>query len=291
MQKPKWVQRAEQAYIPKEITDCTIDYTTGITRGWRERKVIASKLLPADDKLNILEVGTGIYSDPLYCTYEPFVIVSFLEANGVDFSLVIVDRDPIVIDDLRNRTMMYARLTKDLEVETSQPLRRWNQYLAETHQPDRFVESTEPQLGLEDYLNHGPLMCSEDYLFKSGIRAASVPGKWKEKISRGDIRLVLGDIATVKLADGAFDAAFCQNVLYQLPPEGQQLAMFNMASRLKKDGVLLINDFKPIGTPLLPRQGGWFNRKKQADIGLELDDIIDENGCLQAVVFRKIGGR
>ena len=93
----------------------------------------------------------------------------------------------------------------------------------------------------------------------------SIPRTFQEKLENGEISFMVGNVATTDVSSlGDFDFVSCMNMLYMLPKEGQQLALWNMIQSLKKPhGTMLINDgldgLEHTKIPLLSQFGGWLN--------------------------------
>jgi hypothetical protein len=291
--EPIWVSIAKKNYFGANIysndnSNIGHSYTeTNIARGNLSNAVLENKVLPSsNNEINVLLIGAGVNNGSIssYGSSEPYKISGFLESKDFDYKMTIVDKDPEVILDIKNRkNIFFLNSTYDNYKWFRD---EWDSFLRITRQNDEFVyELTDGIIFSDHYFKQ------EDFInkcFKLGFRKAKIPTSFSHKLKNGDVDLINSDIATVDLSKNKyFDFVSCVNVLYLLSSYAQKLALFNIANNTKKGGYILINDLGFDGTPLLPRQGGWFNKSKHEELSLVVDDIIKSENELQTVLFRK----
>ncbi len=258
---------------------------TNQSRGRLEIDFLSRKAMPSiEETCSVLIVGVGIDNDPIRCPYLPYNIGAYLEAEGIDYEMTIVDVDSKPLADLRTRQKLYVP-NHNLSVGPKSR-RFWEDYLARTGQEDEVLHEMEKGLMFYDYIDNGGLVSSKAYL-ESGIHTAQIPRSFREKLHNGGISLLEADIARAPLADAKFEFVSCSNVLYLIPSDGQKMAMVNMSAHLASGGRMVVNDLGYVGTPLLMRQGGWLDEGKLADLGLAVEEVLAETSSSQTVALRK----
>jgi hypothetical protein len=281
MEEPMWVTEARSRYDPSKCLNLPeVNTETEFTRGFHAIGVLEKKvLLGSEDTIKLLLVGVGLYADTgaciygplrtIKCPYEPYTISAFLESQGREYKMLIVDRDKRITEDISKRTKIYIHSQTNGE--------SWSSYLGNTRQSDRTIHKLEDGLNLhEDVLGNDFLL---NLYLRQGFKVAYIPESFKEGLEKGDVCILRGDIATADLSTyGKFDFISCMNIMYILTEDGQKLAMFNLARSLADTGSILINDFEyGYANPLLPRQGGWFDKEKQRELGLIIDEVMSED--------------
>ena len=122
---------------------------------------------------------------------------------------------------------------------------------------------------------------------------------FREKMAIGDIRLLLGDIATVNLPAEKYDFASCRNVLYLLNPWAQRLAVANLVASVKEGGIVLVNDVGSYsGTRLFKRPSfqsvfgsnrndGWLDEKTADMLGVKIKEFPTEIDSINFLLCKK----
>lgn len=291
--QPKWVKQAVVEYFRREKRGNTCNnMQTNFLRGDYTISVLDNENLIPSNNLNILIVGLGLDNEPILCPYEPFRIFAHLEAKGTNFKMTLVDISERVIDDVRERTMIFlpvrqfgGKLRENLE-------KAWKKYLKNTEQEGRIIFDHEQELNFYPrYLSSNPLEIgtASTYL-QDGIYAAKVPCKFRKKLEDGDIRLIKNDIAETALgAIEKFDYAEITNVLYLMEPPAQKLALANIAGHMKNNGIILMNDIGGyIGTPVSTKFGGWLDEEKLNDLRLNTEKVLESNKSSETILLKKI---
>lgn len=265
----RWLTQAREQY--KGQPDTHVRVETNFNRANQSIKVLQEKVLPVNNNPNILLVGVGNKGggeNPLVCSYSPFVLSAYLEAQGIDYGMTVVDIAGTVISDIKTRNNLY--LSTEYLSDYLGADENWRRYLDWTRQGERVLHEGEEGLvfGYTD-----PSFPPEFYL-KQGVHAAEVPQGFKKKLQAGGVVLIEDDIAVAELGDKGYDFVECTNVLYHLPTEGQMLAIANISASLNKDGLVLINDIGELaGNPLFATLGGWLNEDMLRQVGLTVDEI------------------
>lgn len=265
----EWLAEARRQYgTPDHVS---VRAETNFGRANQVTKLLEKKILPVTTQPSILLVGIGIlgdrFSNPLECTYTPFVTAAFLESKGIHYRLVLVDIINSIIEDVKQREHLY--ITADHLRDYKGTETDWKKYLELTKQPDRIIHTQEDGLAFIDRPEFAP----KSYL-RSGIHVAKIPSQFKNKIKSGEISLIKGDIATVDLsAFPKFDLVDCANVLYHLPTAGQMMALSSIGRSTNKGGLILVNDFGNYDdrTPLFSELGGWLSKERLEELGLVVD--------------------
>lgn len=251
------------------------------------------------DRLNVLIVGAGhegMTVEPevsLRCQYEAFNVAAFLEYYGLDYKITIVDIDSNNLEDLKKRKHIFVTdsFLQDQKEEFTPELnwrrKSWRYYLDATKQKDNITH--QPM----DGLIVDPAE-SLDKLLEEGIHYASVPNKFRQKVSNGDVQILHADITQANF-DQKYDFIICSNVLYLIPKDGQKLAFYNLTTALESPGVLFI--FEPVPSkgdpvkvhPIMKDKRGWITPKMIEELGLDhthLDYFF--HGSSQSRLFKKI---
>lgn len=264
-----WLMQAKEQY--KGYPDERVRAETNFGRANNSINILREKILSVNNNPNILLVGIGDKGgseNPLICSYSPFVISAYLEAQGIDYKMTVVDLCDAVINDVKIRNNLY--LSSEYLSSFKDASRDWKRYLDWTKQDERVLHEAEEGLvfGYTD-----PIFPPEFYL-KQGIHTAKVPQSFKSKLQNGDVVLIEDDIAVADLGNKKHDFVECMNVLYHLPQEGQMLAIANIAKSLNKNGLILINDIGELAkNPLFIELGGWCNESMLKQVGLGIDEI------------------
>ena len=265
-----WLTQAKEHY-KKSQPDSPVRVETNFGRANQSIKVLQEKILPLNHKPNILIVGVGNKggdNNPLVCSYSPFVMSAFLEAQGVDFRMSLVDIADTVISDVKTRENLY--LTSEYIHEFSGSEEDWRNYLNWTKQTERILHEGEEGL----VFGYTDSLFPPEFYLKQGIHAAEVPQGFKEKRKKGEIILIEDDIAVADLGVNRYDFVELTNVLYHLPTEGQMLAIANIAGSLNEGGLVLVNDIGELaGIPLFAQVGGWLNEEMLSQVYLVVDEI------------------
>ncbi|MBI4162607.1 MAG: hypothetical protein HY513_02900 [Candidatus Aenigmarchaeota archaeon] len=282
-QEPVWVAEARRAYAP-ELVETSSETSFG--RGQFARKTLSRYVLPRfEDDINILVVGAGLDTKVVYCPVEPYLISGFLQSKKRDYRMTVIDKDPKVIGDLHERRNVFVADSSVQSIKDG-----WNLLLKYTGQRDDVVHELVEGLEMTPFSN---MFGQQQRYFDSGIRRAEIPGSFREKLDSGEVKLMNDDIATADLlSHGPFDFISCENVLYLISEEGQKLAMHNISRNIRQGGMILFNDFwNGIGSRVLPDSWpykGWFDKEKQAELGLRHKKTFEGYGKSYWVVFEKI---
>lgn len=267
----EWLMEARKQY--KTPDDVSVRAETNFSRANQITELLEHKVLPVNSQPSILLVGVGYlgdhFSNPLKCTYTPFIISAWLESQSVDYRIVTVDIINGIVEDVKRRENLYlaSNYLEDYEDTKAD----WTKYLEHTRQQDRIIYEQESGLVFIDH----PGFSLESYL-QDGIHSAKIPFQFKDKVKAGKISLINDDIATVDLRSyPKFDLVECANVLYHLPTAGQMLALANISHATNKNGFILVNDFGDYndGTPLFSELGGWLDKEKLEQLGLTIDEF------------------
>lgn len=274
MKEIGWLTEARMQY--KSPEKFTVRVETNFSRAYQTTTdILERKTLPVNTKPNILIVGVGCQgggSNPLVCTYSPFVIASFLENRGVQYRMTVVDILNSIIQDVRARKNIYI---SEFAFEEYDMEGDWLRFLNETGQKGKIVYKREEGLAFDEYTEKHEALFTPEYHLKRGIRAAEIPKGFREKLQTGEVSLENDDIAIAELSShGPFDYVECTNVLYHLPTDGQMLALANITFSLNAGGLVLINDMGDYNgnTPLFKKLGGWLDEEKLRQLGLIVDE-------------------
>lgn len=275
-----WLNEAANEYTEQTGSSYT---ESSFLRGNLSIKFLDRLLPNLTHNPNILLVGLGRSREPIVCTYEPFRIAAHLQGKGSEYRMTLVDVDPDVIDEVCNRSTLYipSRLS-------SGTANAWQKYLTDTGQQAREIHEHEQGLVLANYLQNTESAFYYDIL-KKGVSAAQVSSQFRQKLQNGEISVVHSDIAVADIRTTVpYDYVELTNILYLMSPQGQQLAMANIALSLADEGRLLLNDIGGYnGVPLLPRFGGWFDDEKMAQLGLEVDEVIDSEESSETLLLKR----
>lgn len=270
----EWLAKAREQYQSFEKQDVSVE--TNFSRVYQTTvDILERKVIPGNRRPNILLVGIGCkggFSNPMICTYSPFVVASLMESKKVQFRMTLVDIVSLIIEDVKTRKNLYVA---ESSFEDSDMKEDWVRFSTATGQKEKIVHEREEGLIFDEYTEQHEAIFTPDYHLKRGIRAIEVPGSFREKIATGEISLKNDDIAVVDLSShGPFDYVESTNVLYHLSTEGQMLALANIAFSLNKNGLVLINDMGGYDnkTPLFKRLKGWLDEEKLKQLGLIIDD-------------------
>lgn len=275
-----WLTEAAQGYAEQTSPSYT---ESTFVRGNLSIQFLDRLLPTLSHSPNVLLVGLGKAMEPIVCTYEPFRIAAHLQGTGCDYRMTLVDVDQGVIDEVQNRTTLYMPST--LSKWTA---RAWQKYLIDTGQQAREIHEHEQGLVLASYLQNPESAFYYDILEK-GVCAAEVSPQFRQKLQKGDISLLHSDIAVANIRPtGPYDYVEFTNVSYLMSPQGQQLAMANIAQSLTPEGLFLINDIGGyIGESLLSRFGGWLDDEKMAQLGLEVEEIVDREEYSETLLLKR----
>lgn len=288
MKEPGWVIEARKNDLG--LTDCYTD--TSFLRVSDVSSVLEKKVLPRrDSKLNILMVGPGLSTGRVLCSYEPYLVASIIQGQGIDYQMIIVDKNQAVCRDIKGRKQIYVPADHfDPKAEFGSNFReydeQWNKYLYNTNQSSREVhELEEGMLLAREFLKNPALL---KLVLRDGFKAAEVPSTFREKLRSKDVVVLNDDIATVDLSNYQFDFVICREVLYHLNQDGQKLAMHNMARAMKQGAYMLMSDGgAPEWEHVMPGHDGWFDEAKQRDLGLVVDSVLDESALHTTLVLKK----
>ncbi|HVZ67402.1 MAG TPA: hypothetical protein VG917_04000 [Patescibacteria group bacterium] len=261
-----WLVAAREQY--QTNADTPIRVETNFGRAQKSIDVLRERVLPINKTPNILLVGIGYKGgdeNPLVCTYSPFVISGFLESQGVNYNMSVVDISEEAISEVKNRKSLYLTSISMQELPSTKSC--WEDYLSWTHQVDRVLHEGEEGL----VFGYTDITFPPEYYMRVGIHAAEIPHTFGQKVNSGNIKLIQEDIAIADIGNDEYDFVDCTNVLYHLPMSGQMLALANISSKLSKDGLILLNDLGTIDrNPLFEATGGWLKTDMLQDIGLKV---------------------
>lgn len=217
---------------------------------------------------SVLIVGLGMDTGSLDCSYEAQKINAHLHLRGsINDQLTLVDLSSDVIGDIRTRQTLFVTPMGD-NIERQQVANEWEKYLTDTGQNGRVIYA--PEAGLNIY---GPSETQEMYL-ERGIWAADVTQEFHTSIATGRIRILEDDIALADLRGSRpFDFVEMTNVFWILTPQGQQLALANIAGHMNKNGLIFMNDLDA-GPPVLSHREGWLTDEKLKDLRLAKGEVL-----------------
>ena len=276
-----------------------LNFETNIARGEREIRIIDN--LPPTGPLNTLLVGLGLGVKDIECPFAPYTIAAHLGwRDNNDYKLTLVDKEPRVIADISGRARLYV--TENSLVNHPELLEAWKKYLSEAGVKEEIIHerAQEPDLRFLDWMEEisTDFPSPESYLVE-GIHTADIPPMFREKMAIGDIRLLLGDIATVNLPAEKYDFASCRNVLYLLNPWAQRLAVANLVASVKEGGIVLVNDVGSYsGTRLFKRPSfqsvfgsnrndGWLDEKTADMLGVKIKEFPTEIDSINFLLCKK----
>ncbi len=219
---------------------------SNLAKGKRELDAIVTHLAKETQRIRTVLVGPGtLYTHPkskieacglafihpipidLKSSYQPFLLVSYLEAAGLDYDLGIVDLYPNGLQLLHTQEEIRLRASDFREFPTAERL--FNEYVArcklsEGEYGRRKVEQVFEKDGLE-------------------VAFASIPKTFRRKRKAGEVRFVEGNITEVGLPFAPLDLIVCLNVLqYQPDTEARKRALSNMRNQLGNGKYLVVND-------------------------------------------------
>lgn len=234
---------------------------------------------------NILVTGLGYDAGSILCSYEHYKIAARVEAAGRDYRMTLVDIDPNIIDDVKRRNKVFVSLLQRYTgMQDPVNVQSWQKYLSDTRQQQRITKA--PMEGL-----HFANTYVADEGLQRGVAYADVPAGFARKLQADEIAFVNSDIATAQLGElGSYDLVSIMNVLYMIPPEGQQLAIANIVASMKVGGLLVVNDILFSRHPLLTvfDDEGWLDDEKMSDLGLELEQTLWHDVNSIVVSLRRI---
>ncbi len=262
---PQWIWTAANAYRPEDGGDNT---QTSFLRGRITMETIRMILPDLPPQPKFLIIGLGLDHESVLCSTQPYRIFSFLQAEKIPGSLTLIDKNPQVVADVRTRTTLYfpSGLYKNIGLQNL--CIAWRQYLRENKLKPRRVTRPEPGLSFSPHVfaDNGYQSYRPEHFFRSGLWAAPIPPGFTQALTSGRIRIIQTDVANVAHPLPKSDYADCCNVLYLLPPPGQQLALWQLTQALNPGGFLLVTDASI--NPVFADKGGWLNPKKLADLHL-----------------------
>ncbi len=281
--RPSWLTDAQNFHPRPNLMHLLLwdrTYTIPV-RGVPLLDVMERRIIPeAPTPVRILEIGIGKNSLVVASPFEPYWIAALLEHQGIDYSMVLVDKNRNILNDVERRREIFAALS----VSNTDTLLSWSwrKYLELTNQPRTITNHPEKEL---EFVRFGISFLRRPFLpwreIQEGILKASVPAGFTRRIHEKRILFKCSDIATADLEQfGEFDLIICMNTLYYLPTEGQKLAVFKMSRALSRNGRMLIGDIEDGWgglQPLTAPFGGWLNEEKMADLGLSLEEKSPED--------------
>lgn len=168
---------------------------------------------------------------------------------------------------------------------------------------DEVIKNDAAGIGLEfsktvGKVNHGNEY--KAYIDSADWRYGNVqlPAQLTDKLKEGQHRRHEGDIATAPLPLGGKPYGFvvCRHVLYDLPEEGQKLALINLSKSMKESAILAVGvgfaytDEKGREYDRLPEIGRWFNERWQKALGFEyVQRLRSFKRCLLRKVNVEVG--
>ena len=263
--EPRWVAEAREKYQGGIGSDYA---PTSLGRTGFMQKVFLERVLPQKGNLDILLVGIGVGGYPFYCSYEPYVISALLEGQKKNYRMVIVDKDPRVVADIRKRRRIFVP-NSNCDHEYLRGL--WESYLRNTGQEDTVVHEVMDDLDLASHIRNSKTFLG--IYLKHGFRMAEIPTGFRNKLESGELIIDNQDIALAELS-GMFDFTSIICVLYRLSEEGQKLALYNIASHTRPGGIILANEQND--ARIIPQRRGWLTEEKQADLGVKIDEVFGE---------------
>ncbi len=245
-----------------------------------------SMMKTKEKKLNLLLVGAGYESltgkkgIKMHSSFEAYNFAAYLESEGRDYSMTIIDIDPRPIEEMKKRRLLFVpeSFLKDREDEYDSSMnfrkKMWQDYLNHTSQKDRIIKKSHPGFSVS------PKEALDDIL-SDGVHVVNIPQSFKKKLATGEIKPVVGDIARAQFDAASdktgFDFIYCANVMYMLSREDQQKAFINMHSAMARPGCMYIldpfkKDFFKGQSFIDGKKRGWLNAAVLKKEGLsELD--------------------
>ena len=296
MKEPKWVEEAKKKYKFDNTREIILQ--TDVSRGsdaiWELNQLVKNEFFKTD-KYKVLLVGAGYHGrsgdigTKILCSYEIFNLAAYFEHKGLDYEISVVDIDNNPLMDIISRQHIFVphAFIKDRPDEYSPEMNwrksAWKRYLALTNQPDTITHFEMNGLKTDPHE-------SLDKLLTEGIHYAKIPSKFSQKIKSQDIVTINNDIAETEF-DKKFDFIICSNILYMLPKEGQQLAIYNMANALTNPGAIYL--WEPLKTsitqqkisPIMKEDNGWLTNKVMGQMGLISYDLFNFNLGSRMVMF------
>ena len=298
MHNHQWFREAKERYISDSSRNTSLptDMSRGEDAIWGLNQLVKGDF-SSKEKLNVLLIGAGYHarsgkkSVQVLCPYELFNVAAYFDWKNLDYSITVVDIDPVALSDVTNRENIFVphAFVKDHPDEYSPRMNwrknAWKRYLTMTKQSDKLTHqkmeglATNPPEALDD-------------LLEEGVHYAAIPRSFTQKISNGDVEAINGDIAIVEL-NKKFDYIICSNVLYMLPKEGQQLAINNMVSSLAEQGAMFL--WEPLKTrkkeegisPIIQRNAGWLTDKIKQDMRIRESNMNDFDRKSQQVMLTR----
>ncbi|MBT4604534.1 class I SAM-dependent methyltransferase [archaeon] len=191
-----------------------------------------------DGPLNILHVGLGS-SKFFGGSYEAYTFFSVLEEAEIDYNLTVVDIEQRLLDDfLIREEFQFGLISRNAQGYPEEYMSLWDQYLLRTGQEKVVLENAQQHVkpDLRDIFR--------DNYSDQNIYSARVPRELANKLRKGEVNLVQGDIKNVDLRQyGPFDAVSCQNVLYHLGNRDVQKlpGALNISRNVRKGGAVYLD--------------------------------------------------
>jgi len=281
---PPWLPSLE-SYTPGEQIFADIELQTSILRGLKATETI-DRYLRGVNPLSVLDVGLGYYQIPFVCPYEPYQISAYLQSEHVDYSLTLVDKNPLAIDDIRIRQQIFLTLSYYCE---HPPFKNaWDLYLKRTQHASAVTHTLSRDTKLIPGISELEQKETEEEL-KVGLLTTDIPSSFREGLASGNFHTLLGPIEYLPIRKYApYDFITCTNVLHLLNGDCQKLALANMSRSLASGKFMLINcrygaipsGYNPkryTGAALFPEHGGWMTQDKLHDLRLKTVEQSPEN--------------
>ncbi len=174
-----------------------------------------SQMLP--QKCNLMIIGPGGDSGLGFMPYELYETAAYLEAEGIDYSLTVVDIVEDIIEKVRTRRHLGVSLW-DLS------MRRGSE-LFENYAWPRYCEIT----------GRTPVTWPNQEVY--WVR---IPKGLERRLDQGDITLIHSDISEAKLPTGS-DLVIARNVMCQVVSERQEQTYTNIANSMAPGSLLWTN--------------------------------------------------
>ncbi len=221
--------------------------------------------------VSVLEVGVGRGGFPLAMSYQPLQFAAHLQAAGADYHLTCVDIDDQLLERLGRQQRLYFFSALDGNRFERVEKRCWDEYVSTVGGRQWLTREPKLDLWFDDLIprdkgDRGGVdwaPSTQREILTQGVRTAPLPVSFLRKRTRGQIKFVEGDIATVRLPD-SYDFIHCGFVLYQLNERGQQMALGRMMRALRPGGILIFDDYD-----------------RSLSRSFWLDDLIAGSGCFE----------
>jgi hypothetical protein len=279
---PKWMIGARETYYGPERHSVQ----TNFSRGEEDIDILRKKVLPSrkHDDIQLLVVGVGLDAFPFQCSYLPFKLAAFLEGQGVDYHMDLLDRDEKALGDVESRQDLYLAPDKALPEDRADFHASWATYVREVGARERVVYDIHPEIPFHPFVGKP----TQESVLQSGVHVAPIPSGFKAKRASNDgVRFFRGDIAAASLPIERYDYISCTYVLYLLPPEGQQLALLSMARSLAPGGMLLTNEIGGGSHFFTKARGGWLGDRELSELQLRHEPNDTRSSYVQ-LAYRKI---